>query len=43
MVAVKANLEPLRQQIGELQELNVYEKEQSIRERTNLRTQVLEL
>ena len=43
MVSVKANLEPLRQQISELQEMNIYEKEQSIRERTNLRTQVLEL
>lgn len=43
MIAVKSNLEPLRQQISELQELNIYEKEQSIREKTNLRTQVLEL
>jgi len=31
MIAVKANLEPLRQQIGELQEMNFYEKEQSVR------------
>jgi hypothetical protein len=43
MIAVKANLEPLRQQIGELQEMNFYEKEQSVRERTNLQTHVLEL
>ena len=43
MVSVKANLEPLRQQISELQDMNIYEKEQSMRERTNLRTQVLEL
>ena len=42
MVAVKSNLEPLRQQISELQELNVYEKEQAIRERAHLRTQVME-
>lgn len=43
MIAVKSNLEPLRQQISELQELSIYEKEQVIREKTNLRTQVLEL
>jgi DNA repair exonuclease SbcCD ATPase subunit len=43
MIAVKANLEPLRQQISELQEMNFYEKEQSVRERTNLQTHVLEL
>ena len=43
MVSVKANLEPLRQQISELQDMNIYEKEQSMRERTNLKTQVLEL
>lgn len=43
MIAVKANLEPLRQQISELQELNIYEREQSVRERTNLHTRVLEL
>ena len=43
MIAVKSNLEPLRQQISELQELNIYEKEQAIREKANLRTQVLEL
>jgi hypothetical protein len=43
MINVKANLEPLRQQISEMQDLNVYEKEQAIRERTNLQTRVLEL
>ena len=43
MINVKANLEPLRQQINELQEMNIYEKEQSIRDRTNLQTRVMEL
>lgn len=43
MIQVKANLEPLRQQIGELQELNLYDREQSIRERTTLQARVLEL
>lgn len=43
MIQVRANLEPLRQQIGELQELNLYEREQSVRERTTLHARVLEL
>lgn len=43
MINVKANLEPLRQQINELQEFNIYEKEQSVRDRTNLQTRVMEL
>lgn len=43
MIQVKANLEPLRQQIGELQELNLYDREQVIRERTALQARVLEL
>jgi hypothetical protein len=43
MIQVKANLEPLRLQIGELQELNLYDREQAIRERTALQARVLEL
>lgn len=43
MVRVKANLQPLREQISEMQSLSQYEKEQAIRDRTNLQTRVLEL
>lgn len=43
LVIVKSNMEPLRLQIAELQEMNFYEKEQNVRERANLQTRVMDL
>lgn len=40
---MKANLEPLRIQISELHEINYHEKEQNMREKTNLQTKVMDL
>ncbi len=43
LTAVRSSMEPLRQQMAELQDADHYQKEEAVRERAGLQARVLEL